>query len=84
MFDGADWNDIMGTTYTVMAGTRVVAKTGVEENADYIATMHPGVGEALALLLDHLATDRENADVDGRTWDHGCMPLARLILRETP
>jgi hypothetical protein len=46
----------------------------------YIAAMHPGVGSLLADLLEHLATDYENAEVDGRTLDHALMPLARLIL----
>jgi len=50
------------------------------EDATYIAAMHPGVGSLLADLLEHLATDYENAEVDGRTLDHALMPLARLIL----
>lgn len=50
-----------------------------ENEAPYIATMHPGVGLALADLLETLAYDHEQADVDGRTWDRNCVPLARLI-----
>lgn len=55
-----------------------------DADISYIATMHPGVGLALADVLEHLAIDRENGDVDGHTWDHGLLPLVRLIVGDRP
>ena len=42
--------------------------------ADYICTMHPGVGKALAIWLDSAAEDAEQIGVDFRALD-----LARQI-----
>lgn len=68
---------VSGTSEDVAYAAAGWGRVGTDH---YIATMHPGVGLALADLLEHLATDHENADVDGRTWDHGAVPLARAIL----
>ena len=52
-----------------------------EEDIAYIGTVQPTIGLALADLLASLAYDREEYGVDGSTWDHDVMPLARLIVR---
>jgi hypothetical protein len=48
-------------------------------DAGYIATMHPGVGLALADLLDQIAKDREDDPYMGKVFDAASLEVARLI-----
>lgn len=64
-----------------------VATTQTPELAEFIAAMHPGVGEALALWLDHLAElvesvtrKRPDAATAEAEWIGPGLEVARQIL----
>ena len=59
---------LLGKGATVMGSHmigyfHVLSQPEQEANGSYAATMHPGVGLALAALLDHVAEDAESNDM---------------------
>lgn len=79
--DGLVWADRLGDP---------VSGSTLTEDSDYIATMHPGVGLALADWLDVEAYHIESHDCAARCEPDGCErgekahTLARLIVGEQP
>ena len=78
-FTGIGWNNVQGTTYDGGNGGTELASTITEETAAYIATMHPGVGLALADWLDGAASNAElmQAVIDTGRADNPHASLAR-------